>query len=163
MNPYEYTIRSVEPEDFEAWASMLKDLFAECEFLETDMFSELNIIFSRFWIDHPTVHCWVAETIPKDGGSGLKVGFLQAINHDMLMHYRPALYVSEMYVVPKYRRIGVGTALLKHASKIASENGYSSIYWGTQISNFAARAMYDKITECQYLLYGQGFERKKHD
>lgn len=42
---------------------------------------------------------------------------------------KPGLYLEDLYIQPKYRKMGYGKALLKHLAKLAKESGCGRMEW----------------------------------
>jgi GNAT superfamily N-acetyltransferase len=42
---------------------------------------------------------------------------------------RPGLFLEDLFVLPEYRKLGVGTALLRRLIQIAQERNYGRIEW----------------------------------
>ena len=55
-------------------------------------------------------------------------------------------YLEDLYVTSAARGQGVGRALINDLIYIARSKGWQRLYWNTDISNEAARRLYDSIT-----------------
>ncbi|CAF0860187.1 unnamed protein product [Adineta ricciae] len=59
---------------------------------------------------------------------------------------RRRLYIMTLGVLAKYRELGLGTLMLKHALKICEDDGnVDSIYLHVQIDNYTALSFYKKF------------------
>lgn len=58
---------------------------------------------------------------------------------------RPGLYLEDLFVQPKSRKNGVGTALLKRLSQIALRNECGRLEWAALNWNTLATDFYEKI------------------
>lgn len=58
---------------------------------------------------------------------------------------RPGLWLEDLFVLPAYRRQGVGTALLKALARLASDRDYGRIEWSVLDWNTPAIQFYDRI------------------
>lgn len=58
---------------------------------------------------------------------------------------RPGMYLEDLYVVPKFRRHGLGTMLLKRLAQIALERNYGRIEWSVLDWNELAIGFYKKL------------------
>ena len=61
------------------------------------------------------------------------------------------LHLLNFAVHPKYRRMGIGSALLRSLEKLAKKKGVKEIYLEVEEDNFAAISLYEKM----------GFKKKK--
>jgi len=57
----------------------------------------------------------------------------------------PGLYLEDLFVRPKYRRNGIGGAVLRHLAKLADERGCGRLEWAVLEWNELAKAQYRKI------------------
>jgi GNAT superfamily N-acetyltransferase len=56
-------------------------------------------------------------------------------------------YLQDLFVAEEARNLGAGRALIAAVEREARAAGASRIYWLTQESNAAARALYDKVAD----------------
>ena len=56
-------------------------------------------------------------------------------------------YLQDLFVAPEARGLGLGRALIAAVEEAARQAGASRLYWLTQESNSAARALYDQVAE----------------
>lgn len=69
---------------------------------------------------------------------------------------RPTLYLEDLFVLPGFRRQGVGGALLKFLIKMARERGCGRMEWTCLKWNTNAQAVYEKLgaqSMDEWLLY----------
>ncbi len=57
----------------------------------------------------------------------------------------PGMYLEDLYVVPKFRRHGLGTLFLKRLAQIAVERNYGRIEWSVLDWNELAIGFYTKL------------------
>ena len=57
----------------------------------------------------------------------------------------PGMYLEDVFVVPKWRRHGLGRALLAHLAKIAVERGYGRVEWSVLDWNELAIRFYKSL------------------
>jgi GNAT superfamily N-acetyltransferase len=57
---------------------------------------------------------------------------------------KPCIWLDDLFVQPHMRGQGVGTALLKHLSNLASENDCGRIEWTVNAKNDRGIAFYQK-------------------
>jgi len=81
---------------------------------------------------------------------------------------RPGLYVEDVFVLPRYRRRGVGRAIFSHLGKLATSRGYGRMEWSVLDWNEPAIAFYQSLgaawqSEWQkYRLTGAALEGLAH-
>ncbi len=72
---------------------------------------------------HPFFECLIADY------DGQPAGFaLYFFNYSTWVG-RPGIYVEDLFVLPEFRRLGIGRALLKRVAAIAVENGCQRLQW----------------------------------
>jgi GNAT superfamily N-acetyltransferase len=72
---------------------------------------------------HPFFQCLVAEH------NGEPAGFaLYFFNYSTWLG-RPGIYLEDLFVLPQFRRLGIGSALLKQVAAIALENCCQRMQW----------------------------------
>ena len=57
----------------------------------------------------------------------------------------PTFLLNDLYVVPEFRKSGVGTFLLQHASKWASSRGAIRLHLETGVDNTTAQKLYESL------------------
>ncbi len=58
---------------------------------------------------------------------------------------KPGLYLEDLFVLPEYRRNGVGKALLSHLGQLALERGCGRLEWSVLDWNQPAIAFYQRM------------------
>jgi ribosomal protein S18 acetylase RimI-like enzyme len=58
---------------------------------------------------------------------------------------RPGLYLEDLFVLPEYRRRGIGRELLAHLARIAIERGYGRVEWAVLDWNEPAIGFYKRL------------------
>jgi len=72
---------------------------------------------------NPYFYCLIAEN------DGIPAGFaLYFFNYSTWMG-RPGLYLEDLFVLPEFRGLGIGKALLKHVAKIAVSKNCRRLQW----------------------------------
>ena len=69
---------------------------------------------------------------------------------------RPTLYLEDIFVLPAFRRRGIGQALLRHTIQLAHERGCGRMEWTCLDWNTKAQAAYERLgARCmrEWLLY----------
>ena len=57
----------------------------------------------------------------------------------------PGMYLEDIFVEPKWRRMGLGRQLLVHLAKIANERGYGRVEWSVLDWNELAIGFYEAL------------------
>lgn len=55
-------------------------------------------------------------------------------------------YLEDLFVDPTARGKGIGRALIEDLAALARAKGWQRLYWNTEITNSAARRLYDSFT-----------------
>lgn len=88
-----------------------------------------------------SVRAFVAEL------DGRVVGMTHFLFHRSTSRLSDVCYLQDLFTAQAYRGRGVGRALIQQVLDTAKEAGSSRVYWTTQSSNAAGRALYDKMAE----------------
>ncbi|MDB9516734.1 GNAT family N-acetyltransferase [Roseofilum reptotaenium CS-1145] len=76
---------------------------------------------------------------------------------------QPGLHLENLFVLPQFRRKGIGRALLKSLGEITLERGYEHLEWATLDWNQSAIAFYESMGAqtlsncCLYRVTGSAF------
>ncbi|MEM3770296.1 MAG: GNAT family N-acetyltransferase [Candidatus Bathyarchaeia archaeon] len=81
---------------------------------------------------------WVAEM------DGEVIGFIDLWSIHDFCHGGKLTYIQNLYVAPKYRRLGVGSKLLQKIIKMAEKKGALEIHAVTGFENESAIRLYRK-------------------
>src|SRR5438552_17662732 len=77
----------------------------------------------------------------------------------------PTLYLEDIFVLPEYRRRGIGSALLRHCIQLAHDRGCARMEWTCLDWNTKAQQVYQRIGARQlaewylYRLTREGMEK----
>lgn len=77
--------------------------------------------------------------------SGETVGFALFFSNYSTFLTRPGIYLEDLFVLPNYRRRGIGKALLQHLGKLALERQAGRLEWSVLDWNESAIAFYEKM------------------
>jgi len=58
---------------------------------------------------------------------------------------KPGIYLEDLFVLPEYRRQGIGTAMLSYLGRLALERGAGRLEWSVLDWNKSAIAFYQKM------------------
>lgn len=97
--------------------------------------------WKRFFDPSEPVFALVAE---KDGAI---VGIVHYLFHRSTSFLQPACYLQDLFTLPSERGHGVGRALIEAVCERAKAAGSKRVYWHTQDTNSAGRALYDKVAQ----------------
>jgi GNAT superfamily N-acetyltransferase len=98
--------------------------------------------WERFFDAAEPVHAFVAE----EEGGGV-VGLVHYLYHRSTTRLHDVCYLQDLFTAPALRGLGVGRRLIHAVYDAARAAGCSRVYWQTQVTNQAGRALYDKVAE----------------
>lgn len=78
---------------------------------------------------------------------GSVAGLVHCVFHQSTSRLRDVCYLQDLFTDEAQRGQGVGRALIERVIDVARQAGSSRVYWTTQESNAAGRALYDKLAE----------------
>ncbi|HZX28914.1 MAG TPA: GNAT family N-acetyltransferase [Telluria sp.] len=76
---------------------------------------------------------------------GAVVGIAHYLFHRSTTKLAPVCYLQDLFTQPQQRGRGVGKALIAAVYEQARQAGAGRVYWQTQESNAAGRALYDQV------------------
>jgi len=104
--------------------------------------------WARFFDPLEPMRAFVAE---RDGDL---VGLVHIVLHRSTTMLGPTCYLQDLFTAPAARGQGVGRALIEAVYGFADEQGIGRVYWMTQTTNAAGRALYDRVAEHQgFIIY----------
>jgi GNAT superfamily N-acetyltransferase len=136
-------IRPINKLDYDAWLP-LWDNYNAFYGRQGQTALALNITqktWMRFLNDNEPVHAFVAEQ------NGQLVGLVHFIFHRSTTRLNDVCYLQDLYVNQAIRGTGVGRQLIQAVYDAAQANASTRVYWQTQDSNTAGRALYDKVAK----------------
>ena len=106
--------------------------------------------WERFFNPVEPVFALVAEA------EGAVVGLVHYLFHRSTSRIEPVCYLQDLFTQPALRGRGFGRALIEAVDEQARQAGACRVYWHTQASNVAGRALYDKVARhLGFLVYTQ--------
>lgn len=85
---------------------------------------------------------------------GELVGLTHYLFHRSTTRIEPVCYLQDLFTKPECRGQGIGRALINGVYAQASTAGATRVYWQTQATNEAGRALYDKLaTHRGFIVY----------
>jgi GNAT superfamily N-acetyltransferase len=136
-------IRPVNKLDYEAWLP-LWDGYNAFYGRQGQTALDLNITqttWARFLNDNDPVHAFVAEQ------NGQLIGLVHFIFHRSTTRLNDVCYLQDLYVHKDLRGAGIGRQLIQAVYDAALKAGTTRVYWQTQYSNTAGRALYNKVAK----------------
>jgi GNAT superfamily N-acetyltransferase len=76
---------------------------------------------------------------------GKAVGFALFFNNYSTFLTQPGMYLEDLFVLPEYRRQGMGKALITYLAELAVSRGYGRLEWSVLEWNQPAINLYQKI------------------
>jgi ribosomal protein S18 acetylase RimI-like enzyme len=131
------TIRPITLDDRAAWQPLWD---AYLVFYETDLAPEItDDVFARL-----TKHTELRGAIAW-GEDGEALGLVHWLFHPATWSMTDYCYLSDLYVSPAARGLGIARALIQHVNDDASSAGVQRVYWHTHETNTTAQALYNRV------------------
>jgi GNAT superfamily N-acetyltransferase len=113
------------------------------------------ITWERFFSSEEPVHALVAEQ------EGRLIGIAHYLFHRSTTRLADVCYLQDLFTAEEARGRGVGRQLIQAVYKAAEAAGSTRVYWQTQVTNAAGRALYDKVAEHNgFIVYTHELESK---
>ena len=137
------TIRPIRRSDYEAWRPLWDGYNAFYERAgPTALPEEVTVAtWGRFFDPAEPMYALVAEQ------SGQLLGLTHYIYHRSTSRLNGICYLQDLFTVPAARGRGIGRLLIEAVYAAARAAGSSRVYWQTQTTNKAGRALYDKVAK----------------
>ncbi len=135
------TIRRIERHDYPQWRPLWDgyNSFYGREGATALDEAITSSTWERFFYAGEPVHCLVA-----DSGARL-VGLVHYIFHRSTTRLNDICYLQDLFTIASLRGRGIGGELIRAVYAAAGVAGCSRVYWQTQVTNSAGRALYDKV------------------
>ncbi|MGH8181714.1 MAG: GNAT family N-acetyltransferase [Steroidobacteraceae bacterium] len=136
-------VRPVRRADYEAWRPLWDGYNAFYgRSGATSLPEEITrATWERFFDAAEPVHALVAQD------EGKVVALVHYLYHRSTTRLHDVCYLQDLFTVPSLRGLGIGRRLIQAVYDAARAAGCSRVYWQTQVSNQAGRALYDKVAE----------------
>jgi GNAT superfamily N-acetyltransferase len=149
LNPQKALVKSVlrtrkiQREDYAAWRPLWDGYNAFYGRAgETALAEHITAgTWERFFDPAQPVFALVCEL------DGRVVGLTHYLFHLSTTRLNSTCYLQDLFTAPDVRGRGIGRALIEAVSVEAHEAGAGRLYWQTQSSNTAGRALYDQVAE----------------
>jgi len=136
-------VRAIQPKDFDQWLSLWDGYNAFYGRAgATALAREITeTTWERFFNPIEPVFAVVAEYEVE------VVGLAHYLFHRSTTRLGPVCYLQDLFTAPTRRKLGIGKALINNVYEQAMLAGASRVYWQTQATNEAGRALYDKLAK----------------
>lgn len=106
--------------------------------------------WQRLLADEEPVHALVAVRATR------LIGLAHYVYHRSTTRLHDVCYLQDLYTAADQRGGGVGRRLIEGVIDAARAQGCSRLYWQTQASNQAGRALYDRLAHhAGFIVYGR--------
>ena len=146
------TIRPLERRDWQGWLPLWDGYNAFYGRSGATALDEAitAATWERFFDEREPVHAVVAEA------GGELLGTCHFLYHRSTTRLRDVCYLQDLFTAPQQRGRGVGRALIQHVFAKAREASSSRVYWTTQTTNVAGRALYDQLADFRgFIVYSR--------
>ncbi len=132
------TIRNALPTDVEDIFALIRAL-ADYEQLSHQVTGSAEDLHAHLFGDRPYAQAIVAEV------EGAIAGFALFFYNYSTFLTKPGIYLEDLFVLPAYRRQGLGTALLTHLAQRALSEGCGRLEWSVLDWNQPAITFYETM------------------
>jgi GNAT superfamily N-acetyltransferase len=136
-------VRPIERSDYEGWRPLWNGYNAFYgRSGETALPEEItSATWERFFTTSEPVRALVADY------QGRIVGLVHFLFHRSTTRLHDVCYLQDLFTAEHLRGQGIGRRLILAVYEAARQAGCSRVYWQTQASNAAGRALYDKVAQ----------------
>jgi GNAT superfamily N-acetyltransferase len=139
------TVRRAVEADFGTFVTLIRGL-AEYEQLPPPDAEAEGRLHRHGWPSDgtpPLFSAWIAE-LQEDEGEPVAAGYAITFQTYSSFLARPTLYIEDIFVLPQWRRAGVGTALFAHLVATARSLDCGRVEWVVLDWNTGAQEFYRK-------------------
>ena len=134
----ELILRSATPADVPVLFRLIQAL-AEYEKLSHAVTGNADALKEHLFGSRPYAEAILGEY------AGQSVGFALFFTNYSTFLTQPGIYLEDIFVLPDYRRLGIGKAILTHLAQLAVERGCGRLEWSVLDWNEPAIAFYRRI------------------
>ncbi len=131
-------LRSAQPADVPVLFRLIQAL-AQYENLSHAVTGNAEALKDHLFGSRPYAEAMIAEY------AGQAVGFVLFFTNYSTFLTQPGIYLEDIFVLPEYRGMGIGKALLTHLATLAVERGCGRLEWSVLDWNEPAIAFYRRI------------------
>ncbi|QHG15197.1 GNAT family acetyltransferase [Nostoc sp. ATCC 53789] len=131
-------LRFAEPTDYSVLFQLIQGL-AEYEKLSHAVTGDALALKEHLFGSHRYIEAILAET------AGQAVAFALFFHNYSTFLTKPGIYLEDLFVLPEYRRQGIGKALISKVAQIAIERDCGRLEWSVLDWNEPAKAFYRSI------------------
>lgn len=133
-------VRRAERADSDALIELILALADFEKLPPPDQAAQARLIEHGFG-EKPKFEVWLAEV----EGASRPVGYAFIFETYSTFLARPTLYLEDVFVLPEYRGLGIGGALLRHCIQLANDRDCGRMEWSCLDWNVGARRVYEKL------------------
>lgn len=134
----DFTIRQAQVDDVPQIFSLIRAL-AEYEALSEQMIGSQSQLRSHLFGSRVYAEAIVVEIEQK------LIGFALFFPNYSTFLTKPGIYLEDLFVLPEYRRQGIGKAMLSYLGKLALERDAGRLEWSVLDWNESAIAFYQNM------------------
>ena len=135
-----FTIRDARPQDRAAWLALWQ---AYLEFYHTELAPGVT---EASWARLMDPASALNMRLAVEGGQVR--GFAIHLHHASTWVLGDDCYLEDLFVAPEARGQGLGRALIEDLMALSRQKGLHRIWWMTEMTNTAARKLYDRLAPC---------------
>ncbi len=137
-------VRSLQPTDRAAWQPLWDGYNAFYGRAGTTALPAevTDTTWARCLDPSEPVHAFVAEH-----RRGELLGLVHYLFHRSTTRIEPVCYLQDLFTAPEARGRKIGRAMIEMVYLAAREAGAKRVYWQTQATNEAGRALYDQVAK----------------
>ncbi|MEA5572875.1 GNAT family N-acetyltransferase [Calothrix sp. UHCC 0171] len=140
--PSNVIVRSAQPEDCGAIFNLIQAL-AEYEKLEDAVTGDASTLKEHLFGSQINSQRYAEAIIAESEGQA--VGFALFFHNYSTFLTKPGIYLEDIFVLPQYRRQGIGKQLLIQVAQIALERNCGRLEWSVLDWNEPAQAFYRRM------------------
>ncbi len=134
----ELTLRPATPADVPVLFDLILAL-AEYEKLSHAVVGSADALKEHLFGAKPYVEAILAEY------GGQAVGFALFFHNYSTFLTKPGIYLEDLFVLPEYRRMGIGKAILSYLAQLVISRDYGRLEWSVLDWNEPAIAFYERM------------------
>jgi GNAT superfamily N-acetyltransferase len=134
----DFLVRSAKPQDVPALFELIQAL-AEYEKLSHMVIGNVELLEQHLFGDRPYAEAIVAEV------EGNVIGLALFFYNYSTFLTQPGIYLEDLFVLPEYRGLGIGKALLLGVGKVAVERGCGRFEWSVLDWNAPSIEFYQRM------------------